>query len=177
MNNCVVSGSSQMTAVLNPVVSIPQQMMQIPFSGQEAHSMASNYVMTPSHPIQPVQPMASSAQVLSPHHSPPSYSPPLQPTTSPSTYTPPYPGSPSYSQASHMPPQPVMLDELGSPSHISGSPLRKSPEHHYLGTHGMDGYDRSPSRSPIQNRYGSPHMYSAPTSSPPMSGHSPLRQL
>lgn len=173
-NVLATSTAAQMPSVMNPgpIVTIPHGMMQMPTFATagtipETHMVAMNPIMAHSHhPMAPVQQLTCSPQSMSPHHSPPpSYSPPHQPSSPPRTY----PGSPSavpYSQSSHVPHQTVMMDELGSPSHMS-----KSPDH-YLGH-----YDRSPSRSPIQHRYSSPHhaspqnLYSAPSGSPPMGGH------
>ena len=168
------STAAQMPTILNPgpIVTIPHgmSMMQMPSFATPTTlqdtmtSQALHPIMAP-HPMQSVQ-MTSSPQSMSPHHSPPppSYSPPNQPASPPRTY----PGSPSYPQTTHIHHHhhPVMMDELGSPNH-------KSPEH-YL-HHSIDNYDRSPSRSPIQHRYGSPHavhspqaLYTAPSGSPPM---------
>lgn len=173
------SSAAQMPTVLNPgpIMTIPHGMMmpfQTPVSMPEPmSSQALNSVMTPvvhMHPsVQQVSP-----QSLSPHHSPPppSYSSPHQPSSPPRTTfaATSYPGSPSYTQSSHMTHPPVIMDELGSP----------------LGHHPIDTYDRSPSRSPIQHRYSSPHhgnthspqaLYTAPHGSPPMAGHSPAMRL
>jgi hypothetical protein len=96
---------------------------------------------------------------MSPHsHSPPpSYSPSAH-NTSPR----PYPGSPSaipYSQSStHMPSQHMMIEELVGGS----SPMRKSPEGHYLPHH---HFDRSPSHSPMTTVHF------------PMRTHSPPHQI
>lgn len=163
------SSAAQMPTILNqgPIMTIPHGMMPMSFHTpisvpEPMTSQALNPIMTPvvnMHPAQQVSP-----QSLSPHHSPPppSYSPPHQPATPPrTTYATSYPGSPSHTQSSHMTHQQVIMDDLGSP----------------LGHHPIDAYDRSPSRSPIQHRYSSPHhvnthspraLYTAPHGSPPM---------
>ena len=141
------------------IVTIPQGLMQMPFSGHD--TMTTHAIMAQTHPMH-IQTLASVSQNLSPHASPPpSYSPPRTYTATPSSY----PGSPGpvYSQASQLPHQSVMIDDLGSPNHMGGSP--------HLGP--MEHYDRSPSHSPIQSRY-SPHGYSTGS---PMTGHSPMRHM
>ena len=100
----------------------------------------------------------SSGPTMSPHsHSPPpSYSPSAH-TTSPRGY----PGSPPipYTQSSHIPAQHMMMDELVG----SSSPLRKSPEAHYLPPH--HHFDRSPTHSPMTTVHF------------PMRTHSPSHQI
>lgn len=171
-----VTSSAQMPTILNPgpIVTIPHGMMHMPSFVTPVCESQPMTTMGHSLPMHPIQPLASSPNSMSPHHSPPpSYSPShQQPNSPPRTYTPThYPGSPSgtpYSQPSHVHPA-VMVDELGSPNHISN----RSPPEHYLGHHGMESYDRSPSRSPIQHRY-SPL---APRGSPPMVVHSPPMRM
>ncbi len=176
-----LSTSAQMPTILGagPIVTIPHGMMHMPSYSTsspivcESQPLPSQTLMAPLHQMQTMLPMSSTHQVISPHHSPPppTYSPPHhQPASPQRTYTPnSYPGSPPsatpYSQAH----QTVMMhEELGSP----------------MGHHGIDNYDRSPSRSPI--RYSSPHhvhsppqaVYSAPHGSPPMAGHhSPIMRI
>ena len=153
-----VSTVSQMPAMMNqgPIVTIPHGMMQVPglpgFPVSMGDTMTSQSVVMHSHPMTVVQPLTSSPSPhhsMSPHHSPPppNYASPHHPA-SPQTYaasrSSPNSSPPTahYYQSSHVPHQAVMMqDELGSP----------------IGHHGIDSYDRSPSRSPIQHRYASPH--------------------
>ncbi len=173
-----LSTAAQMPAVLGgPIVTIPHMMHYTSSSSvvpicADSQPMPSQSLMAPLHPMATMQPMTTSHQILTSHPSPPpTYSPPHhQPTSPQRTYTPTsYPGSPpsatAYSQAHQ---QVMMHEELGSP----------------MGHHGIDSYDRSPSRSPI--RYSSPHhvhsppqaVYSAPHGSPPMAGHhSPIMRI
>lgn len=173
-----LSTAAQMPTVLGgPIVTIPHGMMASYTSSAssvcESQPMPSQTLMAPLHQMHAMQPLTTAQQVISPHHSPPppTYSPPQhQPTSPHRTYTPTsYPGSPPSANPYPQPHQPVMMHEdLGSP----------------MGHHGIDTYDRSPSRSPI--RYSSPHhvhsppqaVYSAPNGSPPMAGHhSPIMRI
>ena len=153
-----VSTAAPMPAILNhgPIVTIPHGMMPVhgfPPSScipAETHPMTSQ-AMTTAMTHAPMPHVQQAPALSPPHHSPPpSYSPP-QPASPPhaSPYTP-----------TSMPHQPVMIDELSSPS---------------LAHHGhIEGYDRSPSHSPIQNRYShSPQtLYSAAGGSPSINaGH------
>ena len=146
----IASTAATMPTIMNPagpIVTIPHGIMQMPFPVSLPEA-----TMTSQPMMQPVQTLTSAPQTVSPHTSPPpSYSPPHQPSSPPRTYTPvSYPGSPGqapapYSQASaptHVPHQVMGIDDLSSPGHLH---------------HGMDPYERSPSRSPpIHSRY-SPH--------------------
>ena len=154
----VASTATPMPTILNagPIVTIPHGMMPMHgFHGaiQDGHNMT----------VQPMNPVMTHVQMphiqpnpvaVSPHHSspPPCYSPP-QPPSPPraAPYTPP---------SAHMSHTGVMMEELHSPSLT----------HHHHG--GVEVYDRSPSRSPIQqHRYShSPPtqgLYAAPGGSPP----------
>ena len=158
---------------------IPPAMMQMPFAqvAHPDHHQAMNPVMPPPSAYQMA---VSTGPTMSPHsHSPPpSYSPSAHTTTSPRNY----PGSPSgisYSQSSHVPPpQHMMMEDLVT----GGSPLRKSPDSHYLSHH---QFDQSPTHSPMTSvhfpmRTQSPshQIYAHPGSSPPqMNNHSPIRPM
>lgn len=152
-------------------------MIQMPFAqvGHPDHHQTMSAIMPQS-----AYPMAvSSGPNMSPHsHSPPpSYSPSAHTTTSPRNY----PGSPStisYSQSSHLPPQHMIMEDLVT----GGSPLRKSPDTHYLSHH---HFDRSPTHSPMTSvqfpmgTHSPPHqMYAHRSNSPPqLSNHSPIGHM
>lgn len=146
--------SGAMPPLLNshPVV-IPPGMMQMPFSAPATMAEQSmGAIMGPSHQL-PAYSMPPTTLVASPHTSPPSYSPTH--SASPQRN---FPGSPAtvpYSQS--MAPQPIMMDELTA----GGSPMRKSPEAHYL----HHGYDASPSNSPMASSH-----FPVRTHSPPHAG-------
>lgn len=165
-----ITHAAPMPTIMNPagpIVTIPHGIMQMPFPVSLSETGAP--IMTTQPMMHPVQTLTSTPQTMSPHTSPPpSYSPP-QPSSPPRTYTPvSYPGSPpsqapAYSQASlptHVSHSVMGMDDLGSPGHLH---------------HGMDPYERSPSRSPIHSRY-SPHqvqhsprtIYTVSNGSPPM---------
>lgn len=136
--------------------SLPEQPMG-PIMGQPTHQL-------------PAYSIPSTTSVVSPHShsSPPTYSPTH--SASPQRT---FPGSPAtvpYSQS--MPPPPMMMDELAAGS----SPMRKSPESHYL----HHGFDNSPSNSPMASSHFPVRTHSPPHSglysgSPTMmSNHSPV---
>ena len=149
------------------VVAIPQGMM--PFAMQEPPQQMSTIMHPSTYPL-----VTASQQTMSPHTTnspPPTYSP-SHPQSSPRNY----PGSPPYSQASHIShQQQMMMDEL------TGSPMRKSPpETHYLSHH---HYERSPSHSPMGHFPVRTHSPPQPTiyphsgGSPSMVNHSPMGPL
>ena len=151
-------------------------MMQMPFapaSLPEQHQPI-NTIMHPAS----YQMAASSGPTMSPHtHSPPPNYSPTAHATSPRNY----PGSPPtipYSQSSHLPPQHIMMEELTA----GGSPLRKSPDAHYLSHH---HFDRSPSHSPMttahfpMRTHSPPHQIYAHSGGSPsqITSHSPMGHM
>ena len=146
----------------NQVVAIPHGLVQMPFA-TEAQTL--NTIMGP--PIS--HPMPTSCVSPITHSPPPSYSP-AHPTSPPRNY----PGSPPYSQGSHMPAhQQIMMDDLAT-----SSPMRKSPDGHYLSHPTFDG---SPSHSPMTSgqHYSvrtppQGTMYSHHASTSPLGQHSPM---
>ena len=115
---------------MGPVVAIPQGMM--PFTMQEPTQQMSS-LMHPSA----YQPLVTASQTMTHTNSPPPNYSPTHPPSTPRNY----PGSPPYSQSSHISHQQMIMEDL------TGSPMRKSPpEAHYLSHH---HYERSPSHSPM----------------------------
>ncbi len=114
-----------------PVVAIPQGMM--PFTMHQEPSQQMGTIMHPSS----YQSLVTASQGMTHTNSPPPTYSPTHPSSPPRNY----PGSPPYTQSSHMSHQQMIMDDL------TGSPMRKSPpETHYLSHH---HYERSPSHSPM----------------------------
>lgn len=153
-------------------------MMQMPYPSVTLpeHHQSIGSILPPAGGYQLA---VSTGPSMSPHsHSPPpSYSPSAH-NNSPRGY-PTSPSSISYSQASHIPSQHIMMEELvGSGS----SPLRKSPDSHYLPHH---HFDRSPSHSPMttvhfpMRTHSPPHQIYAHSGGSPsqLANHSPIPHM
>lgn len=119
-----------------PVVAIPQGMM--PFTMQEPPQPLNN-IMQHQSPYQPLSGVSQAPNSMPHTNSPPPTYSPTHPPSPPRNY----PGSPPFSQSSHIShQQPMMMEDMSS-----ASPMRKSPpETHYLSHH---HYERSPSHSPM----------------------------